>query len=71
VLAGDGANDVGAAWNAGLDGVHVERHDPTRRGQCVLGDYRVESFVDLLDADDAVVTDESARSLTDGGRDER
>ncbi|MFB6165942.1 MAG: HAD family hydrolase [Haloarculaceae archaeon] len=48
-LAGDGPNDVGAAWNAGLDGVHVERHDPERRGQCVLGDYRVETFRELAD----------------------
>jgi phosphoglycolate phosphatase len=47
VLAGDGASDVGAAWNAGLDAVHVERHDPVRRGQCVLGDYRVGSFDEL------------------------
>ena len=69
VLAGDGANDIGAAWNAGLDGVHVERHDPTRRGQCVLGDYRVESFTDLLDDD--VAPEESVRSLTDGGRPDR
>ncbi|MFB6133295.1 MAG: HAD family hydrolase [Halanaeroarchaeum sp.] len=47
VLAGDGANDVGAAWNAGLDGIHVERHGPDRRGHCVLGDYRVRSFEEL------------------------
>mgnify|MGYP006273917417 CR=1 FL=1 len=47
VLAGDGASDIGAAWNAGLDGIHVERHDPTHRGQCVLGDYRVRTFHDL------------------------
>lgn len=47
VLAGDGPHDIGAAWNAGLDGIHVERHDPHRRGQCVLGDYRVETFTDL------------------------
>ncbi len=47
VLAGDSAHDVGAAWNAGLDGVHVERHDPERRQQCVLGDYRIESFREL------------------------
>ena len=49
VLAGDAASDIGAAWNAGLDGVHVERHDPARRGHCVLGDVRVESFDDLYD----------------------
>ena len=48
VLAGDGASDVGAAWNAGLDAVHVERHGHHRRQQCVLGDYRVESFEELL-----------------------
>jgi phosphoglycolate phosphatase len=46
-LAGDGPNDIGAAWNAGLDGVHVERHDPHRRGRCVLGDYRVRSLDEL------------------------
>ncbi|MFB6161340.1 MAG: HAD family hydrolase [Haloferacaceae archaeon] len=47
VLAGDMPSDVGAAWNAGLDAVHVERHGPRRRGRCVLGDYRVASFDDL------------------------
>ncbi|PSQ43146.1 HAD family hydrolase [Halobacteriales archaeon SW_7_68_16] len=47
VLVGDGANDVGAAWNAGLDAVHVERHDPSRRGQCVLGDHRVSTMTAL------------------------
>ncbi|RBI61741.1 HAD family hydrolase [halophilic archaeon] len=48
VLAGDGSSDVGAAWNAGLDAVHVERHGPDNRRHCVLGDYRVETFEDLL-----------------------
>ncbi|MFC7167574.1 HAD family hydrolase [Halospeciosus flavus] len=47
VYAGDGPNDVGAAHNAGIDSIHVERHDPHRRGQCVLGDYRLSSFDDL------------------------
>ena len=47
VLVGDGPHDVGAAWNAGLDGIHVERHDPHRRGRCVLGDRRIGSFDDL------------------------
>ncbi|MFD1527080.1 HAD family hydrolase [Halolamina salina] len=47
VLAGDGPSDVGAAWNAGLDAVHVERHGPERRGQCVLADHRVERFTEL------------------------
>jgi phosphoglycolate phosphatase len=53
VLAGDGPHDVGAAWNAGLDAIHVERHDPARRGQCVLGDYRIESFTELADRQSA------------------
>ncbi|WP_115865247.1 HAD family hydrolase [Halorussus litoreus] len=48
VYAGDGASDVGAAWNAGLDAVHVERHGHAHRQQCVLGDYRVENFEELL-----------------------
>jgi phosphoglycolate phosphatase len=47
VLAGDAASDVGAAWNAGLDAVHVERHGPDHRGRCVLADYRVGSFDEL------------------------
>jgi phosphoglycolate phosphatase len=47
VLAGDGPHDVGAAWNADLDAVHVERHGHERRGGCVLGDYRVERLSDL------------------------
>ena len=44
VLAGDAPSDVGAAWNAGLAGLHVERHSPEQRGRCVLGDYRVASL---------------------------
>jgi len=44
VLVGDGPHDVGAAWNAGLDAVHVERHGHDRRGLCVLGDHRLESL---------------------------
>jgi phosphoglycolate phosphatase len=47
IMAGDDADDVGAAWNAGLDAVHVERHDPHERGQCVMGDHRVTSFTEL------------------------
>jgi len=53
VYAGDGASDVGAAWNAGLDAIHVERHGHHRREQCVLGDYRVETFDELLAIADA------------------
>ncbi|MEF8788991.1 MAG: HAD family hydrolase [Haloarculaceae archaeon] len=47
ILAGDGPHDVGAAWNAGLDAVHVERHGHDRRGLCVLGDHRVGGFDEL------------------------
>ena len=48
VLVGDDPDDVGAAWNAGLDAIHVERYDPDERGQCVLGDHRVRGFDDLV-----------------------
>ena len=47
VLVGDGPHDVGAAWNAGLDGIHVERHGHDRRGWCVRGDRRITVFGDL------------------------
>lgn len=44
VLVGDGPHDVGAAWNAGLEAVHIERHGHDRRGLCVLGDRRVDTL---------------------------
>jgi len=47
VMVGDADTDVGAAWNAGLDAVHIERHGACERGKCVLGDYRISSFEDL------------------------
>ena len=47
VVVGDTADDIGAAWNAGLDGIHIERHDPDRRGCCVWADYRLESCDEL------------------------
>ncbi|PSP69436.1 HAD family hydrolase [Halobacteriales archaeon SW_12_67_38] len=47
VLVGDGPHDVGAAWNAGLDGIHVERHGHDRRGWCVRGDRRITGFGEL------------------------
>jgi phosphoglycolate phosphatase len=43
-LVGDGPQDVGAAWNAGLDGIHVERNGHDRRGRCVRGDHRITNF---------------------------
>ena len=44
VLAGDSSTDVGAAWNAGHDAIHVERHGHDRRGRCVLADFMLQSF---------------------------
>ncbi|MFC6613728.1 HAD family hydrolase [Halopenitus salinus] len=49
--AGDGEADVGAAWNAGLDAVHVERLGHRERGRCVLGDHRVERLDELLESE--------------------
>jgi len=48
VLAGDGPHDIGAAWNAGLDGIHVDRQDAALRGEYVLADRTVRAFTDLL-----------------------
>jgi len=48
VLAGDGPHDIGAAWNAGLEGIHVDRHDAALRGEYVLADRSVRAFTDLL-----------------------
>ena len=45
--AGDGPADVSAAWNAGLDALHVGRVDRARRGQCVLGDHRVSRLTNF------------------------
>mgnify|MGYP000636899547 CR=1 FL=1 len=47
VLVGDSGHDVGAAWNAGLDGAHVERRDPHHRGYCVVGDHRVSRLTEF------------------------
>lgn len=47
--AGDGESDVAAAWNAGLDAIHVERVGHTERGRCVLGDRRVTRLDELVD----------------------
>ena len=46
-LVGDDPGDVGAAWNAGLTGIHIERRDPERIGQCVRGDRRIRSLTEL------------------------
>ncbi|MCL9812768.1 HAD family hydrolase [Natranaeroarchaeum aerophilus] len=46
-LVGDSAEDIGAARNAGLDGIHVQRYDPNERGFVVWGDRRIRSFEEL------------------------
>jgi phosphoglycolate phosphatase len=46
-LVGDDSSDIGAAWNAGLAGIHIERRDPNRIGQCVRGDKRITSLTEL------------------------
>ncbi|KOX98230.1 HAD family hydrolase [Halorubrum tropicale] len=45
---GDGESDVAAAWNAGLDAVHVERVSHDERGRCILGDRRVRRLDELV-----------------------
>lgn len=46
-LVGDDPSDIGAAWNAGLTGIHVQRRDPDRIGQCIRGDRRITSLSNL------------------------
>ncbi|MBV0924695.1 HAD family hydrolase [Halomicroarcula limicola] len=46
-MAGDNPGDIGAARNAGLDGIHVAREEDTDRDRCVRGDHRVTSLLDL------------------------
>ncbi|PSP85688.1 HAD family hydrolase [Halobacteriales archaeon QS_6_64_34] len=46
-LAGDNPGDIGAARNAGLDGIHVERGSPISEDRCVWGDHRVRSLREL------------------------
>jgi phosphoglycolate phosphatase len=48
---GDGESDVAAAWNAGLDAVHVERVGRDERGRCVRGDRRVDRLDELVGGD--------------------
>lgn len=49
VYVGDSPDDIGAAWNAGLDGAHIERHSPELRGQCVLADTTVRSLASVVE----------------------
>lgn len=47
-MVGDDPDDVGAAWNAGLDAISVERHDPDRVGGTANGDHHVTALTELL-----------------------
>ena len=47
-LVGDDPQDVGAAHNAGLAGIHLQRHDPDRFGRQPAG-YRVGALTDLVE----------------------
>jgi phosphoglycolate phosphatase len=53
VLVGDSPDDIGAAWNAGLDGAHIERHSHGQRGLCVRGDHRVTRLDELINGADS------------------
>mgnify|MGYP000031680507 CR=1 FL=1 len=64
VLVGDSPSDIGAAWNAGLDAVHVERFDPDQRGHCVLADHRVSRLDGLRELT-------GQRRAADGGQTDR
>ena len=48
ILVGDSPSDVGAAWNAGIDGAHIERHGADQRGYCVLADYQATSLGQIV-----------------------
>lgn len=48
-LVGDDPSDIGAAWNTGLSGIHVQRRNPDRIGHSVWGDRRVRSLLELHD----------------------
>ncbi len=50
IYIGDSLSDIGAAWNAGLDAAHIERHSPQARRHCVLADHRLDTLTNLLPA---------------------
>jgi phosphoglycolate phosphatase len=67
-LVGDGPADVGAARNAGLEGIHVERHGHERRGTCVVGDRRLRSLAPLRPDTGGLASDGGAEGRpTSGG----
>ena len=48
-MVGDDPSDVGAAHNAGLDAIHVDRHDFDRLGGAVDGARRISELTDVVD----------------------
>jgi phosphoglycolate phosphatase len=48
VMVGDGDADLGAAWAADLQFIHIDRHGHERRGHCVLGDHRLGDLTRCL-----------------------
>lgn len=56
VLIGDSAIDIGAAWNAGIDGIHIERHGHDRRGCCIRADTQVDTLTELFDSTEHTIT---------------
>ena len=47
-MVGDDPGDMGAARNAGLEAISVERHDPDRVGDRARGDRHVTELTELL-----------------------
>lgn len=47
-MTGDTPADIGAAWNAGIDGIHIERVDPHERGMCIRADQRAKTLDEII-----------------------
>ena len=56
VMIGDSSGDIGAAWNAGIEGIHVERHGHNRRGCCIRADEVVSRIDEIRDVRHAPTT---------------
>ncbi|WP_181686949.1 HAD family hydrolase [Halorhabdus salina] len=48
VMVGDSPQDIRAAHNAGLDGIHIERFDEADRPDDIDGEYHVEALDELV-----------------------
>jgi len=49
VLAGDDPGDIGAARNAGITSIHVNRHDTTPEDPDAKAHHRISTFTELTD----------------------